>query len=34
MTEIFDRVVLVHEGRIAAVGEPDEVIKTYYELTG
>jgi ABC-type polysaccharide/polyol phosphate transport system ATPase subunit len=34
MTEICDRVVLVHEGRIAAVGEPDEVIKTYYELTG
>jgi len=34
MTEICDRVVLVHEGRIAAVGEPDEVIKTYYDITG
>ena len=34
MTEICDRVALVHEGRIAVVGDPSEVIKTYYELTG
>ena len=31
MKEICDRVVLVHEGRIAAVGEPSDVIKAYYD---
>ena len=34
MTEICDRVVLVHEGEIVTVGRPEEVIKTYYEITG
>ena len=34
MTEICDRVVLVHEGKIVTVGRPEEVIKTYYEITG
>jgi ABC-type polysaccharide/polyol phosphate transport system ATPase subunit len=31
MKEICDRVVLVHEGQIAAVGEPNDVIKAYYD---
>jgi ABC-type polysaccharide/polyol phosphate transport system ATPase subunit len=34
MTEICDRVVLVHEGRVVMVGEPTEVIAKYYEITG
>ena len=33
MKEICDRVVLVHEGRIAMVGEPTDVIAKYYEIT-
>ena len=31
MKDICDRVVLVHEGRIAAVGKPSDVIKAYYD---
>ena len=34
MTEICDRVVLVHEGQVEMVGEPAEVIAKYYEITG
>ena len=34
MKEICDRLVLVHEGKIAAIGTPDDVIKSYYEITG
>jgi len=34
MKEICDRLVLIHEGEIAAVGNPDEVIKKYYDITG
>jgi len=33
MTEICDRIVLIHKGRVADIGDPQKVIKTYYELT-
>lgn len=34
MSEICDRLILMHEGRIAAIGEAKDVIARYYELTG
>jgi ABC-type polysaccharide/polyol phosphate transport system ATPase subunit len=34
MSEICDRLVLVHKGKIAAIGKPEDVIKSYYEITG
>jgi len=34
MKEICNRLVLVHDGKIAMVGEPTEVIAKYYEITG
>ncbi len=34
MKEICNRLVLVHDGQIAMVGEPADVIAKYYELTG
>jgi ABC-type polysaccharide/polyol phosphate transport system ATPase subunit/GT2 family glycosyltransferase len=33
MTEICDRIVLIHDGRVADIGDPQKVIGTYYELT-
>jgi ABC-type polysaccharide/polyol phosphate transport system ATPase subunit len=33
MTEICDRVVLVHQGKIAGIGEPKDIIKKYYDIT-
>ena len=33
MTEICDRVVLVHQGKIAGIGEPEDIIKKYYDIT-
>ena len=34
MKEICDRLVLIHKGEIAAIGDADEVIKSYYDITG
>jgi ABC-type polysaccharide/polyol phosphate transport system ATPase subunit len=34
MSEICDRLILMHDGRIAATGEAKGVIARYYELTG
>ena len=34
MKEICDRLVFIHEGQIVDVGEPDAIIKLYYETTG
>ncbi len=34
MKEICDRLVLVDKGKIVAIGEPDDVIKSYYEVSG
>ena len=33
MTEICDRVVLVHQGKIAGIGKPEDIIKKYYKIT-
>ena len=33
MTEICDRIVLIHNGHVADIGEPQKVIGTYYKLT-
>ena len=32
MTEICDRLILVNNGKIAMIGDPEEVIKEYYDL--
>ena len=34
MKEICDRLVFIHKGKIIDVGEPDAIIKLYYENTG
>ena len=34
MSEICDRLILMHDSRIAATGEAKDVIARYYELTG
>lgn len=34
MSEICDRLLLVHEGRIEKIGKAQDVISRYYELTG
>lgn len=34
MKEICDRLVFMHQGEIVGVGQPDEIIKLYYETTG
>lgn len=34
MKEICDRLVLVHQGQIHTIGEPDQVIRAYYDATG
>ncbi len=34
MKDICDRLVFIHKGEIIGVGEPDEIIKLYYETTG
>jgi ABC-type polysaccharide/polyol phosphate transport system ATPase subunit len=34
MKEICDRLVFIHKGQIVDVGEPDAIIKLYYETTG
>ena len=34
MKEICDRLVLIDKGKIVAIGEPDDVIKSYYEVSG
>ena len=34
MKDICDRLVFIHKGKIVGVGEPDEIIKLYYETTG
>ena len=34
MKEICDRVGVVHQGRLAMIGTPEEAISKYYELTG
>jgi len=34
MSEICDRLILMHDSRIAAAGEAKDVIARYYELTG
>ena len=34
MKEICDRLVFVDRGEIVAVGEPDQIIDTYYQITG
>jgi len=33
MTEICDRIVLIHNGQVADIGDPQKVIGTYYKLT-
>ena len=33
MKEICDRLVLIHQGRIHTIGEPDKVIGAYYDIT-
>jgi len=34
MTEICDRVGVVHKGRLQMIGSPEKAISKYYELTG
>ena len=34
MTDICDRVGVVHQGELRMVGTPEEAISKYYELTG
>ena len=34
MKEICNRIGVIHQGKLEMVGEPDEAIKAYYELTG
>lgn len=34
MKDICDRLVFIHKGQIIDVGEPDAIIKLYYETTG
>lgn len=34
MKEICDRLVFIHKGKIVDVGEPETIIKLYYETTG
>ena len=34
MTDICDRIGVVHDGKLEMVGEPTEAIKAYYDLTG
>lgn len=34
MTDICDRIGVVHDGKLQMVGEPTEAIKAYYDLTG
>lgn len=34
MKEICDRLVFIHKGKIEGVGDPGEMIKLYYEITG
>ena len=34
MKDICDRIVFIHKGEIVDVGEPDDIIKLYYEVTG
>jgi ABC-type polysaccharide/polyol phosphate transport system ATPase subunit len=34
MKDICDRLVFIHEGGIVGVGNPEEIIKLYYETTG
>lgn len=34
MKDICDRLVFMHEGKIAGTGPPDEIIKLYYATTG
>ena len=33
MKEICDRLILIHKGQIHTIGDPDEVISAYYEVT-
>ena len=32
MKKICTKMILIHEGKIASEGDPDKVIKAYYEL--
>lgn len=34
MKEICDRLVFIHKGRIIDMGEPEKIIKLYYDTTG
>jgi len=34
MKEICDRLVFIHKGKIVGVGDPDAMIKLYYDTTG
>lgn len=34
MTDICDRLAFIHEGKLVEVGEPDTIIKLYYQTTG
>jgi ABC-2 type transport system ATP-binding protein len=34
MKEICDRLVFIHKGKIEGVGDPEEMIQLYYEVTG
>ena len=34
MTDICDRLVFIDKGKIVAVGNPEDIIKLYYEVTG
>ena len=34
MKDICDRLAFLHKGKIIDIGEPDEIIKLYYETTG
>ncbi len=34
MKDICDRLVFMHKGKIVDVGDPEEIIKLYYETTG
>jgi len=34
MTEICDRLAFIHKGKIISVGDPENIIKLYYETTG
>jgi ABC-type polysaccharide/polyol phosphate transport system ATPase subunit len=34
LKDICDRLVFIHKGQIIDIGEPEKIIKLYYDTTG